>query len=421
MNNYLFSFVGNKLKYMLKLNKAFCIRKRDSMKKLEELLDEEAQKYNEKKTIYETIEHLTKLYDKKRKDINTDNYFLSKIFDISVYLKKKEMQDYIKALKKNRIYKYKNNKVNRFFLKYFTKLYLDVYFYKYLEESGYTYFYGKNKLLMNKKIQYYLGALKRKEKFKYITGKKVYMDYSELVITTKCSLKCKNCANLISMYEKPYDVEEKIIEKTIKKYFESVDYVSLFRILGGEPFCNQRLKEYLKLIDYSKTGKVEIVTNGTIVPKDKELYKIIKKNNIRITISNYGKYSINIDKLISELKIKKIEYVVKNSNEYWYDYGAVIKYNKSKKELQAQFKNCDNRCKSILNGVMYNCPRYSHGYDLKLIKRIPGEYIDLIKLEKKEIKKEILKMMKNNKEIEACKYCLYGTKYCKKIKAAIQK
>ena len=391
------------------------------MKKIMELLDDEIEKYKDKKNINETIEHLTKFYDTKRKSTNTDNYFLSKIFDISVYLNKKEMREYVKVLKNNKIYKYKNTKVNKFFLKYFTKLYLDIYFYKYLEESGFTYFYGKNKILMNKKIQYYLAALKRKEKFKYLFGKKVYMDYTELVITTKCSLKCKNCANLISMYEKPYDVDEKLIEQTIKKYFEAIDYVSLFRILGGEPFCNPKLKEYLEYIDYSKVGKVEIVTNGTIVPKDKEVYKIIKKNNVRISISNYGKYSINIDKLINNLKKENIDYVVKNNNDYWYDYGVVKKYNKSKKELEEQFRNCDNRCKSILNGVMYYCPRYSHGYDLGLLKRISGEYVDLIELDTKAIKKAVLKMMKSSKEIEACKYCLYGTKYCKKIEAAIQK
>ncbi len=395
---------------------------------LKQIINEIVEKYKkeiENNNFTNLFKSIIKEYEKflKQKKANKEEYnefFLLLVFNISITLNKEQFKEYITQLKKYKIYKYKTNKVKRIVLYLFPKIYIYKYYISFNNFYPFSTKIKGIKRFKNKKTIYYLKTLLYKKNIKYLFPKYLIMDYTELVITTKCTLKCKNCANLISKYDKPYDVDEKTVEQSIKNYFQVVDYVSLFRILGGEPFCNKKLKKYLKLLDYKKIGKTEIVTNGTLVPKDEELYKIIKKNNVVVSISNYGKYSFKLKELCEKLDKESVKYKIKDIDEYWYDYGDVINYNKSKKELRKQYRYCDNNCKSILNGEMYYCPRYSHGYDLKLLNRNSNEYVDLINSDKKTIKKKIRKMIMSNKPLEVCNYCLYGTDKCKKIKPAIQ-
>jgi len=164
-------------------------------------------------------------------------------------------------------------------------LYLNITFFK---TKKIIFFIKNYRILRSNKSQYYTRAYKY-EGLKFLLKRKVFLDYVELVITTKCSLRCKNCANLMNLYDRPYDVQNDLIEESIKKLFKSVDKVQLFRILGGEPLLNPKLKHYLDIIPYEKIDKVVIVTNGTMLIKDKELIQKIKEHNVEVEISDYGK------------------------------------------------------------------------------------------------------------------------------------
>lgn len=38
--------------------------------------------------------------------------------------------------------------------------------------------------------------------------RKLYLPYLEVVVTTKCSLICRDCGNLMQYYSKPYDLDK---------------------------------------------------------------------------------------------------------------------------------------------------------------------------------------------------------------------
>ncbi len=359
--------------------------------------------------------------EKNPLDKKQNENFLYKVFDLSINLNKEQYDDYIKLLKKNKIYKYKNSILEKVFTRLFLKTRILLYA---LKNDKNNFFKTKYASLFPKKIRMRLliflkyPTSKKLKKLHKTISKKLIIDYLELVVTTKCTLRCKNCANLMHMYEKPYDVEDNLVLKSIEKLNECVDEVLRLRILGGEPFCNPNLKKYLSKLQDNKYLEIIIVTNGTIVPKDKELMSIIKEKNISIEISNYGKLSYKKDELIKLLKQEKINFSCEDEQKVWYDYGEVKKYRRSDKELKQQFKKCNNRCKSILNGAIYYCPRASHGYDLGKIKK--REYVDLVNNSKKQNIKSIKKLMFRNEYIEACKYCKFATKDCKIIKSAEQ-
>ena len=355
-------------------------------------------------------------YALKGSDTNALNHIYSNtlLYYLCCYLDKNIYKKFLKKTKEYHLYQFFPRKKDQSFFKYFPDIYLK---YTFLKNKKLVFFTTKYRLFNYNKSQYYLRAYKN-EGLKFLLARKICLDYVEIVITTKCSLRCKNCANLINLYNKPYHIKDDLIEKSIYKLFQSVDKIHTFRILGGEPFLNPNLKHYLDIIPYDQVDQVVIVTNGTMIIKDKELIKKIKDNHVEVEISDYGKLSRKKDELVNILEKNGLNYKVRTEELCWIDYGDIENY--GNKNINKQFYYCDNRCKSILNGCLYYCPRASHGYDLDLIERKSDEYVDLINSSRAEIRKRITKLYKREKYIEACKYCKYGTEEAIKIEPAIQ-
>ena len=257
------------------------------------------------------------------------------------------------------------------------------------------------------------------DNLKIFNNKYGYYEYLEIPITTKCSLKCKYCSNLIPCYKKPKDLDINILISSIKTFLKCINRIVYIRVLGGEPFLSNNLYEVLKaLVSSNKIQRIEIVTNGTIVPSDKKLLSLLKNKRIVVCISEYN--IVNYEKLVNVLEDNDIKYRIDKMN-FWMDYGIPYKRNKSEKELIKQYSRCTNVCKSLINGELHLCPRSSHGTDLGIIKDNKDDYLDL--LDKKmniNDKKRKLNMLLKKKYIIACDYCDYGTNNSKKVKVAEQ-
>lgn len=357
------------------------------------------------------------IYEKYKNSINDiDTHFVSSLYRNTIELNKEEYNHYIRCMKRYKIYKYKKDFIPRLLFKIFPKIYLFIYFYRrkvvkfFVEKSKFLQSYTGNKLLY---------SIESKKGLRYFPSNKLYLNYIEVVITTKCTLKCRKCANLIPMYKKPYNCDKQLLNQSLSNLFKVVDRIEVFKVLGGEAFCNNDLYSYLKMIHYDKVGEVHIVTNATVVPKDKKLINLLRDRKIVVEISNYGKYSYKLDELISILNSNNIKYLIYDLTK-WYDYGDVVNYKKSESLLSRQFHSCNIKYKSLLNAKLYYCPRSSHGSDLKLIPEIKDEYVDLVNNDYKILKKKIRKLYKRKKYIEACKYCKFATDDCKTIKPAEQ-
>lgn len=246
-----------------------------------------------------------------------------------------------------------------------------------------------------------------------------YYEYLEIPITTKCSLLCKHCSNLIPCYKKRNDYDINLLLKSINIFLECINNIVYVRILGGEPFLSDNLYSVLNfLIRKDKIQIIEVVTNGTVVPNDKKIINLLKNNRVRVSVSDYP----NVDKtnLINFMKSNLINYRIDTMN-YWMDYGKPFKRNKSIKQLKKQFSKCNNVCKSLVNGQLHLCPRSSHGTDLKILKNNEFDYVDLLdkNLSIEEKKKRINDLF-IKKYITACDYCDFGTSKSKKIPVAEQ-
>ena len=230
--------------------------------------------------------------------------------------------------------------------------------------------------------------------------KKLVIPYLELAVTERCSLNCKNCANLMQYYEKPEHYSFESLKDDVDALEIMTRKVMILQILGGEPLIYPQLFSILSYVCEKKfIKKIQLVTNGTVMPSS-EITELLKNKKITVIMSDYGDLSRKKTELISLFKKEKINY---NLLEYsaWMDYGDVKKHDYSKDDLFRSYNECAAaECKTLLKGKIFTCPRAAHLYNLGILSS-EGEFID--------IKKDSLQKQKafyNQKTVSACEMCI---------------
>ena len=109
--------------------------------------------------------------------------------------------------------------------------------------------------------------------------------------------------------EAGFSLEEN--KNVLDKFFQTVDYVKKFSIGGGEPLLWTSFPDFLKYLHkYSaQFGKLEIITNGTLVPKV-ELLEAAKLfgDQVFFLIDHYGNdISVNVSAMESLFTLTKQE------------------------------------------------------------------------------------------------------------------
>ncbi len=239
--------------------------------------------------------------------------------------------------------------------------------------------YVENKLSKKEslKIENYLEKTISKKEVKkglsYDTGLNTvnYLDRLEILLTNSCNLKCKYCYANEGTYNLPVnmlpsDRIKEILLSIIPNKFNSVDTVMFF---GGEPLLNPKaIESTCELFDtLYKENKIlklpiyTLVSNGTLI--NEKIAKIIKKYNIKITISLDGPKFIN-----DEMRITKdnkgtydeimngIEILRKNGVEvvlFEVTYTSYhVKNNISKEDIVQYFKNKFGNVKILIENCM---------------------------------------------------------------------
>ena len=250
------------------------------------------------------------------------------------------------------------------------------------------------------------------------------IEYIEMVLTTKCTLKCVGCSALMCYYKKQNDILLENNIKALERIVNACDSLFCLRLLGGEPLCYQNLYDILLFIkNKDKIKKVTIVTNGTLTINDNRIIEILKEDKFDVYISDYGKISRKKDGLIQQLEKNNIKYYSSKIDTKWRDYGNLECRNRTEKELKKQFLNCNIMCTSILNGKLHHCPRSSHGTNLNKIPLKDVDYIDLLdnNIDDCELRKRLFEFFYGYiPYIEACNYCNSGTSELKYMKAGEQ-
>ncbi len=245
-------------------------------------------------------------------------------------------------------------------------------------------------------------------KNEYLNEGKLNVKTIDIQVTERCSLKCKDCSNLMQYYERPQNSDDDIMFKSIERFMECVDNLDEFRVIGGDPFMNKNVHKVInKLATYEKNKKIVIYTNAKIVPKNENL-ECLKNKKVLVYITNYGRDSIAHDALVDVLKKENINYSTFKCTT-WLDCGRIMpNSNKNAEALEHQFNNCCvSDLISLLHGKLYRCPFSANAVNLNAIPKDPTDEVNLLddKLSIEQLRGEIKKLCYDKKYITACSYC----------------
>jgi len=178
---------------------------------------------------------------------------------------------------------------------------------------------------------------------------------------TQCSLRCEKCGEFNPYLKKKFTLTAKNMLQDIYPMLQSVDMIEVVHIAGGEPFLHKDLSEFLCcLATFPQVGKIEIVTNGTIIPEE-ITFCILKnlKEKIIVLVSDYSGAGVDNKALISSLKKNRINHKI-HKDMIWKDKSDISFKNYTDEDLNDIAKNCSTFRKdyfSLINGIITaHCP-----------------------------------------------------------------
>jgi organic radical activating enzyme len=222
----------------------------------------------------------------------------------------------------------------------------------------------------------------------------------DLVVTEKCSLKCKDCSNLMQYYENPVNVEYDQLVSDFDELCQQVTHIFEVRLIGGEPFMNKdiyRILEYL----YTKDNVSRIVVySNAMIPIKPEYSSLIKNPKLVFSLTNYGDLAKNTPKVIAQLESLGASYRL-HEPEYWTDSGIIENFNRSESEMRKLFEDCCGKnLLTLSNGRLYRCPFSANADRLNAIPLNPKNFVSL-----SAGPEEIKKYTREIPYIPACNYC----------------
>lgn len=233
------------------------------------------------------------------------------------------------------------------------------------------------------------------------------LDSVDVPITERCSLKCKDCSNLMQYFAKPKHADFAQLVGATKRLLAALEHCHEVRVLGGEPFVNPEWPDYIKALEEcsDKYDWIIIFTNATIFPSEKSLENL-PVNKLFVEISDYGNPRQKIDEFEALFNKHRIPSAVRKIN-LWQNCGILQKYNRSPKEnLSILDECCVKNTPAIIDGKFFRCPYAASAWQLKAVPESHFRYVDLQnpELSSSDIKQQVHSIMNAN-DARVCDWC----------------
>jgi organic radical activating enzyme len=248
-------------------------------------------------------------------------------------------------------------------------------------------------------IEYTLKAVELCHK-NFLNKNKKFLHSVDIVVSEKCTLNCKDCANLMQYYEDAKNIDYKMVVSDFERLVSKIDHIFEVRLIGGEPFVNKDIYNIIDyLLDSTKITKLVIYTNATIPLKAELMNKYVTPKLV-FSITDYGKLSKNTNKVISLLKEMNIGYRALPPNN-WTDSALIRDHKRSEYEMVDIFNRCCGKnLFTIMYGKLYRCPFVSNAERLHAI---PFDEKNGVSL--KAPLSDILEYTSKTKYLPACNFC----------------
>ena len=250
----------------------------------------------------------------------------------------------------------------------------------------------------------------------YLHPERLTVQSVDLMITEKCSMKCRDCSNLMQYYEHPENADMAEMLAMIDGLCDKMDEIYEFRVIGGEPFMHKELHTVVSHV-CAKTNvlKVSIFTNATIVPRDHQ-WDALRHEKVYFFITDYDTLSRNIRPLVAALEERKIAYVSEKANG-WTDCASLEKHNRTKEQNEALWTACcAKNLATLADGRLYRCPFAANAAKLGAVPDYTGDYLAVDGASRDQIRS----FLRDKTMIDTCDHCNGRSYDAPVIKAGIQ-
>lgn len=245
---------------------------------------------------------------------------------------------------------------------------------------------------------------------KYLDPERLYIRSIDLILTEKCSLKCKDCSNLMQYYDAPVNVAGDELLNDLADICAVADEINEIRIIGGEPLMNKNFHNVVAAAAaYPNVNKVVVYTNGTICPPDEKL-AMMANPKIFIFITTYGALSRNADSLEQGLKRHNILY--NRQPAYgWTDCASVQPHARQPEELPEIFRFCcAKHFTTLTDGKIFRCPFSANMERLHALPESSDDYVNIRGLAQRpeqiaQMKSALRLFLREKSFINACNFC----------------
>lgn len=250
----------------------------------------------------------------------------------------------------------------------------------------------------------------------YMQPERLTVPSIDLIITEKCSMKCKDCSNLMQYYENPQNSDLNEMLATIDAMCERMDEIYEVRVIGGEPFVNKEIHLVVaKLTEQPKIKKVSVFTNATIVPREHQ-WASLQHEKVRLFVTDYDHLSRNITPLIAALDERGIAYVSEKANG-WTDCASLDKHNRTEAAQKAIWDACCAKNLATLHdGKLFRCPFSANAAKLGAVPDYKDDYLVVAESTREQIRV----FLREKPYINACDHCNGRSYDAKVIIPAIQ-
>lgn len=236
------------------------------------------------------------------------------------------------------------------------------------------------------------------------------IDQIFLNITTKCTLRCRDCSLFVAYISSPCNYKEDDIIKDFNTVLDCLGHVRIVNFYGGEPLLHPQLASMIRsLANEKRIDRISIITNGTLLPSKEVLLAMKEEERFLVRISNYGILSNKINELTELLNTNGIKYEMTNY-AYWDEPSKIGLVKASPEELAAKFKLC-TACNVLflMNRRGYLCSTGSAVCTMGGFPDSPSNYLDLNQEKTwEEQREDVLEFIARPRKgiyMDACKYC----------------
>ncbi len=272
--------------------------------------------------------------------------------------------------------------------------------------------YKIGKFLNPQKHEFYLNEFIKDEIINFYEKKELYIPFLEINVTTKCTLRCKDCCALIPEFNNHTHINLSFedFKRQLDKICDAASVRHLI-LLGGEPLINPHLPE---MVEYASQKNnisiIRITTNGTMLPSVKLLETIkntMENGGVKIYfyISNYSA-NTQLNNILKYDEIKQIlqEYNIKFQmvdSWSWLAERGLSDIQSDEAQTVKRASECFRiKCTQILNGKLGICSKALAAREFGILKQ--DDFIDLAKTS--DLKSDLIKFFQTEAPYP-CSFC----------------